>query len=284
MDARLVWDTWRRILTEDVLAEKVVQAGVTAVSLGLSPDEASVFADYASIPHAAELTIRMYRRGLPKNALSTLNLVPLARRLLATSGLDRDEVAEEFVRSIQYRDDGPNFWRTAEAFTGFLLAHASFSSPAQQSVLRVEHAAAKLMQSLAPRAASAWSGIIPLQAGAFAVGDAFLATSISTLVVSSHDITTWLEEPNDFDAQAVLPEGERHWLVYVPDRDSAHTYAEISVVAAHAYGLLAESRTLEELATLLGGQSIRSTASIVASLSEVGAVVRLSRAEGARPG
>src|SRR4028119_251647 len=120
-DARLVWDTWRRILTSDALVEAAVQSKPSDPAvLALAAQERAVFADYASTPVPADTMVSMFRRGLVRNALTALNLVPMTRRLLYTSGLDAATVAEEFVKSIGYRDDGPYFWRGAADFVAYL--------------------------------------------------------------------------------------------------------------------------------------------------------------------
>ena len=52
MDARLVWDTWRRILSDDGLVEMVTRAGHAdaAALASLGAAERAVVADYARTP------------------------------------------------------------------------------------------------------------------------------------------------------------------------------------------------------------------------------------------
>ena len=78
MDARLVWDTWRRILTNDEFVERVLHSGDSgaAEATGLTAGELAILADYARTPAATATNIRMYRRGLVRNALAALSLVP----------------------------------------------------------------------------------------------------------------------------------------------------------------------------------------------------------------
>ena len=90
MEARLVWDTWRRILTTDALVDAVLEPSGDFGSLGLTPGETEVLADYAGTRAMTDQTIFMYRSGLVRNALCALRLVPLSTRLLQASGLDED--------------------------------------------------------------------------------------------------------------------------------------------------------------------------------------------------
>jgi len=125
MDARLVWDTWRRVLNDDRLVELVTHGG-RAEAAGLGGAATAVLADYAQTPQQTDTNIGMYRRGLVRNALGALSHVPLSQRLLYTSGLDVEAVAADFARTHGYADDGPNFWRLAEAFVAYLAArHAA---------------------------------------------------------------------------------------------------------------------------------------------------------------
>src|SRR3712207_2188889 len=104
MDARLVWDTWRRILRDDDLVEWVTGGGGSdgPTVAGPPPAETAVVADYARTPQATGTNIGMYRRGLVRNALAALSRVPLSRRLLYASGLDVDAVAEDFTQENGY--------------------------------------------------------------------------------------------------------------------------------------------------------------------------------------
>src|SRR5437660_6309919 len=141
MDAQLVWNTWRRVLTDDRLVNWVLDSDSrTGDPHGCSADEVAILADYAATPVPTKANIGMYRRGLVRNALGSLDLVPLTRRLLHTSGLDIEAVATEFVQFAGYADNGPNFWRTAAGFIAYLASLPEFASRAQQDVLAIDAA------------------------------------------------------------------------------------------------------------------------------------------------
>src|SRR6476620_6040485 len=106
MDALLVWNTWRRVLTDDSLVKWVMHPDArTKDPHGCTADEVEILADYARTPVPTESNIGMYRRGLVRNALGALDLVPLTRRLLHTSGQDIEAVATEFVQCAGYVDN-----------------------------------------------------------------------------------------------------------------------------------------------------------------------------------
>lgn len=274
-DARFVWDTWRRILRSDALVGAALRAGVDdPAALALSEPEREVLADYASTPVATELTVRMYRRGLVRNALAALKLVPVTRRLLESSGDDVRAVAAEFTRSVGYRDDGPHLWRTAASFVDHLAGLPAFVHPQRQDALALEGAAIALVRRLGDAGAARWPGAATVARAPAAATDRFVASPTAVVVTTGHDLTPWLEHPSSFDAGAELDPSPRHWLVYVPAADAAHTYAELSGRAARAVALLREPRRVSELSPALDGLPLAEVVAVIDSLAEIGAVVR----------
>ena len=279
MDAQLVWNTWRRLLASDHLVEWVKHPGSLAGDpSGLTRDEMAVLADYAGTPAATASNIGMYRRGLVRNALGALDLVPLTRRLLHVSGLDIEATAAEFTRSAGYADNGPNFWRTAADFTAYLASLPEFASRAQQDVLAIDAATTELARRLGESAAAVWPDHA---AAAFsAAGSAvhqesarFVASRAAVVVSSSCDLTAWMENPFGFDADEEPEPSPRHWLIYFPAAEAAHEYAELSDRAAHIFGLLGTPRTAAELSLALDSLPRADVLAVTASLAELGVVV-----------
>jgi hypothetical protein len=278
MDARLVWDTWRRILTNDHLVQCVLHSKdfVVVETMGLTAGEIAILADYASTPAATDSNIGMYRRGLVRNALSALSLVPLSRRLLYSSGRDVETVAAEFVQSAGYIDDGPNFWRIAAGFVAYLTELPEFSGQVRQDVLALDAATIALARRLGECAPEIWpqtGATIFLQAGSRGVreSDHFLATRAAAVVSSRHDLTAWLENPEEFEADEELEQSPRHWLIYFPAADAAHEYAEVSERTASVFDLLSVPKTAAEMALALGSPGAE-VLGMIDSLSELGVV------------
>jgi len=279
MQARLVWDTWRRILRDDGLVEWMTQPwrAEPAAVVGLDAAEMAVFVDYAATPQATETNIGMYRRGLVRNALAVLSCVPLSQRLLYTSGLDVDAVAADFSQAHGYADDGPNFWRLAGAFVAFLTTRPEFVSPAHQDVLSLDRELVALAQRLGATRVALWP-----DAAAENVCDAprvdptssrFVASRAAIVAASRHDLTAWIENPQTYDPAQALAASSRFWLIYFPAADGEPAYAELSERAARIFGLLATPKAAADVAAALGTLSAADALTAINGLAELGVVV-----------
>jgi hypothetical protein len=279
MDARLVWNTWRRVLTSDHLVEWVMYPDSRAGDPnGLTADEMAILADYAGTPAATDSNIGMYRRGLVRNALGALDLVPLTRRLLHASGLDIEAVATEFARFAGYADNGPNFWRTAAGFTAYLASLPEFASRAQQDVLAIDAATIALARRLGESATAVWPDSA---AAAFSAAGSrvqresarFVANRAAVVVSSYCDLTASIENPFAFDAGEEVEPSPRHWLIYFPAAEAAHEYAELSERAARAFDLLSTPKTAAEMSLALDGLPRADVLAVIDSLAGLGVVV-----------
>lgn len=279
MDALLVWNTWRRLLTEDRLVDWVMHSESRGGVLdGCTEDEMAILADYAATPLATESNIGMYRRGLVRNALGALDLVPLTRRLLQTSGMDIETVAAEFVEHTGYADNGPYFWRTAAGFVAYLADRPEFPALAQQDVLAIDAATIALARRLGEIAPSIWPDSAAATFSAAASGmdwEAiyFLANPAATLVSSSCDLTSWIESPLDFDGKEELEASPRHWLIYIPAAESVYEYAELSERSARAFNVLSTFKSVADVSLELGDLSCADVISVIGSLAELGVVM-----------
>ncbi len=279
MDARLVWTTWRRVLTSDHLVEWVMHPDFRAGDPdGLTADETAILADYAGTPAATESNIGMYRRGLTRNALGALDLVPLTRRLLHASGLDIEAVATEFARFSDYADNGPNFWRTAAGFVGYLANLPEFASRAQQDVLALDVATIALARQLGESTTTAWPDSA---AAAFSTADShgdwdsarFVANRAAVVVSSSCNLTGWIENPFHFDPGEELEPSPRHWLIYFPAAEAAHQYAELSERGARTFDVLQTPKTAAEVSLVLDHLPRADVLAVIDSLAGLGVVV-----------
>jgi hypothetical protein len=281
MDAKLVWDTWRRILSNDNLVERALHPDQASSRemIELTAEESSILADYASTPVATDTNIAMYRQGLVRNALAALSLVPLTRHLFYMSEIDTEATAADFSRSNGYSDYGPSFWRIAEGFVAFLAKLPEFSSLEKQSVLNLDAATIALAQRLGKSAPKVWP-----EAAAKTFSDVdsdadsdsvYLVTnSAGTVVSSNHDLTEWLENSDEFDTDAVLIPSKCHWLIYFPSENASPEYAELSERSARAFDFLSAPKTVAELSCILGGFSVGEVMVIVMSLVELGLIVK----------
>jgi hypothetical protein len=271
IDARVVWDTWRRILRSDVLVDAVLHPGDgNCLADALSPSERGVLTAYASTPTPTAFTVAMYRRGLVRNALNALRLAPLTRRLLYTSGVDVEAVAADYVRSVEYRDDGPSLWRTAAEFASHVRGLRALSHPARQDALALDAAAIALARRLGRLPPREWPDAVARHAARSA--ERSVANRAAAAASSGFDLTPWLEHPDDFDPDVELEPSPRYWLVYVPAREGGHRYAELSERAARLFDLLSAPRGVDELA-LHGGLTVDEVRAVIDALAELGVVV-----------
>lgn len=289
MDAQLVWNTWRRVLTDDQLVEWVLSPESRAGHPGgLSADELVILADLAATPAATAQNIGMYRRGLARNALGALDLVPLTRRLLHASGLDSQAVATECSRFAGYVDNGPRFWRAAAEVISYLATLPEFASAARQNVLAFDAATVALARGLGESAPAVWpdavaaafstagsaADVSPAGSGVPQEPVRFVAHRAAVVVSTSCDLTPWIVNPFDFDPGEELEPAARHWLIYFPAAEAAHEYAQLSERAARAFGLLRTPATAAELSLGLDGLPHADVLAVIDSLAGLGVVGR----------
>lgn len=280
MDAQLVWNTWRRILKDDQLVDWVLRPtdSRSGQVSGLSAGEMAILADYASTPVATDSNIGMYRRGLVRNALAALSLVPLTRGLLYGSGLDVEAAASDFVQFAAYRDDGPYFWRIAGGFITYLSKLPQFATELQQDVLTLDAAAVELAIRLGKSAPEVWPATA---AGAFSESGwragsesaRFVACRAAVALSTSHDLTGWIENSEDFDPDEALAPSRRHWLIYFPAAEAARAYAELSDRTISVFDLLSTPKTPTEMSMALDGCTVVEVLGVIESLAELGVVV-----------
>jgi hypothetical protein len=277
MDARLVWDTWRRILRSDELVEWISRAARAEPPAGIGAAERTILDDYAGTPIATDTNIGMYRRGLTRNARNALSLAPMTRRILDASAVDSEAVMEAFVQGTGFRDYGPNMWRLAEDLVAHLSAMAEFAAPAHRDALALDRATAGLARLLGAKPPAMWpeGAVLGFAAGWPQIDSQarLSAHPAAVLVSSAHDLTSWLENPSRFDAGQALERTTCHWLVYFPSAEANVEYAELSERSARAFNALGTPRTIGELAGL-GDVSSADVDRAVAALFELGVVVR----------
>lgn len=280
MDARLVWDMWRRILTDDRLVELVVNPGAGDVPpTELSPEELAILDDYARTPVATGTNIGMYRRGLVRNALAALSFVPLTRHLLCMTDLDIEEVAEEFTRSTGYRDFGPHFWEAAGAFAAYLARRPDFAVAAWQDVLSLDLATVALARRLgAAMAAGEPVDMVPAMTAAG--GRRMRASRAAMVVATGHDLSGWIENPDSFDPEEELTPAPGYTLVYFPAGEGRHGYVQLSEAAAAIFTGLSRPCTLAELSRQLDGMAASRIEAVIASLRPLGVIVDVPQLQG----
>lgn len=275
-DPRLVRDTWRRILKSDDLVDAMLapRDGRPGPSV-LTVDEAAILADYGSTPLATKNYVDIYRRALVRAVFTAIDLLPLTLRIFEATETDSYDVVSDFTRATGFRDDGPNFWRTADEFLDFLAQRPAFARGPARDVLAIDKAAVALRRSLADADASVWSAREEVDLDALTATDRFVRRPIAIVVAVSHDLTPWLEDPEGFDPGQSLEEDDQYWLLSLEDPDELHSYAELSERAARVFGALREPKTAHEVIRELPELSENDALEVIGSLIELDVVDRL---------
>jgi hypothetical protein len=256
MDARSVWDMWRRILSSDLLAGQVLQAGRGGCGIALDPVERDIFDAYAKTPTATETNLAMFRRGLVRNAKGALRRIPFAGRLAEASGIDLGAATEQFVRDGGYIDYGPHMWTAAEAFLDWLAKLPEFASPLGRDVLAIEGATTALARRLGRARIEIWPDMLAKRCGAAtpAVAETrFAAHPAATMVMTAHDLTPMLENPHGYDGSPPVGVETCFWAVYFADADADAGYAELSERSARIFSALSQPASFLDLCSALDG-------------------------------
>ena len=264
MDAQLVWNVWRKILSGEKLS-------------GQNTEEAAVVQEYLRTPAATDTCIGMYRQSLTETSLSSLRLVQFCQRFFRTSGIDNNAVASDFVQRNGYQDYGPNSWHLAAAFLDDLAARPEFSSPVFQDAFSLDRALTTLAQRLGEAPPDHWpdhqvDGDILHPWSDNKSDSRFKASPAAIVVKTLHDITSWVENPQGFDVNENLITEPRHWLIYFPNPESTHVYAALSERSAHILLLLETPMTARDVAKSMETLSTAEALEVIESLAAIGVV------------
>jgi hypothetical protein len=281
MNPRLVWDVWRRILSNEDLAATVLAGDLTRLAPQLSPEERAVLEAYASTPEATRITIGMYRNRTQSVARSSLGMVaPYAKRLLEKTGEDRaTALTREYTVASGYRDDGPRFCKTALDFLGFLAGVPPFTeAPGWADIVALETASVRLQQRLgddhAWRAPPACDPAFDREAGETLLDyDAWALVWCGNAETArlDHDVTPWLEDPTALGDAAVVP-GPTWWIASLADTESEVAYAQISERAFDVYALLARPVRPAEVGARVPALPEDDVLSILGELLDLGVI------------
>lgn len=279
MEARLVWDVWRRILQSDQLVAYV--SGETDTYNDTRPSltsaEREIIDNYARSPVATATNIDMYRQGLIRNALGGLSHVPLSQHLLYMADLDPSLIAEQFTEATGYRDFGPNFWSSALAFVEFIAELPAFSTPSGQDILNLDRMTAVLALRLGGTEPQFWpegnslSPSTSRQNEATDGPETFSVTDAATLVETGSDLSGWIEDPYGFDPEEELETLACFWLIYFAAPAGKAEYLQLSARSASLIRALDKPRATDELSTATG-ITADDIESILESLTELGVV------------
>ena len=99
----------------------------------------------------------------------------------------------------------------------------------------------------------------------------YTASRAATVVLTSYDLTPWIQNPFSFDTGVALDAVESHWLIYFPNADAAPAYAEVSARAARAFAHLVEPKSAAQLAAEINLR-VAAAADVIDSFADLGVV------------
>lgn len=279
MDARVVWDTWRKILQDDELVKKVTKSQDQNCSFpqDFEAEELHVMNDYASTVKATTTNIGMYRQGLVRLAICALNRVPLSKHLLLKTLPDIAAVASDFIAFNNYKDDGPYLWKIANNFISYIATRSEFKSAQFQDLLSLDQALISLAQHLSNRSVNPWPN------DAIAIGEIdndystdlcikYMASHAATIASTSFDLTPWIVDPDGFNPLEELVQSRRYWLIYFPSAEDNPEYAELSQRSANLFKLLSTPMSAKDVAIKMQSLSPDEALQIIQNLSHLGVV------------
>lgn len=274
MKPEVMWNTWRRILRTDglwiALTDPTHEAAKRALA-ELSAEEREVF-DHHAGSHASDTYVGVYRRFLFDSMTSAIRLVPLCDRIFEESAIAHLDLLEAYSKASGYRDDGPNFWRTAGDLLTFLQGVTPFSSGAPRDATVLEITATKVARNLCDKD-DVWAPRPPLALGSITPAQRFVQRGNALIAQTAHDLSAWIENPKSFDPKESLPEEPCWWAVYFEAAEERASYVELSERAAAVFDALKTPQSSEALAKSIADLSVEDAQEIVTALAELEIIV-----------
>lgn len=219
MDAKLVWHTWRKILRDEMLQQRVFDpAWSGANDTSLSPAEQDVIAAYADSRDRAKWFIENYQFRLVNSFINALETgAPLTLRALLNSGFEMAELSHRFLRQHHWHDYGPRVYQYGSEALDWLIEkqHLLGLSAALVDLIWLEKTTVTLYLSLQNRPGLVTAGRAEYQ-----------QSGMARLYRSRYQLTNWLRDKKSLGLQEPAI-GEENLLVVLPDYSSRHKYLRI---------------------------------------------------------
>jgi hypothetical protein len=248
MDARTVWEVWRRILREVPLQRALFSGSATdlASRFGLSAAEEEIARAYAGNSVGATWFVTTYRFRLTNSFFNALETgAPLTLRALLANRFDLKMLGERFLDEVGWRDYGPHVYTYCRDALAFLGRQPDIAGiPGIQDLMGLEGAAVEMFRGLAAQAAApgAQNGLL-------------WRTPSARLYRAPRRISEWLRDKTLVGRHHATP-GRESILVYLPDSDSTHRFVAISDRAADIYDALIQPARRDELSARLASSGL----------------------------
>lgn len=251
MEAETVYRTWRRILREKALHERMFSATREELmaEFGLDAGEAAVVAAYAATGKGTRWFVVNYRFRLANSFLNALETgAPRSLRALSAGGHDMAALGEAFHDLNDWFDHGPYVYAFCAEALDFLADHPATARPAGlRDLIAVERAAVEIVRAAAGAGRTDGAPAGP--------GGPWRRNARGWLVETAHDLSGWLRNAADL-GRTDLPAGRHRYLVYLPSLDAAYRLTGLPARAAAVFEALAEPADAAELSRRMAARGL----------------------------
>lgn len=279
MDAREVWRTWRRILSDPKFSETLLTGGVEALEaeFALTSSEREVCLSYSRTPKQTRWFIVNYRYRLVNSVCYAVETCsPLTWRLLAASDVDAHALAKDFLDARGWVDHGPYVYRLCREALAYIGERFAAAIPHLDDLVELESRSAALIQKLADATWPTSRTAAPDDSSAEGPALHFRRNENADVAVMRSDLRPWLREPSQI-GKAALAADPQHILIYLPDARSRVRYVSIGKLGRDLFDSLARPKTMAELLASLpleSSQAHQAVEKILKMFERAGVVTR----------
>ncbi len=237
MNPQVVWHVWRRIMRDTDLQHALFEeGGANLVRFGLAGEAHEAALAYSREADRAKWFVLNYRYRLANSFLNALETgAPLVLRSLLARGFELRVLGEQFLNLRGWKDYGPYVHAYCGDALQFLATHQATEAPrGLRQLIGLENTVVQLLIGLAA---------LP---GPSTDTDMLRRTPMARYFQSDVQLSVWMRDKKQL-GKTDLPEGTEHYLVYLPNLDSAHKFALLPQRAAELYRALAQPCTREQL-------------------------------------
>lgn len=229
MDAKIVWDTWRKILRDETLQHQLITKKWQSADIdGFSTVECEVIAAYADNIDRAKWFIENYQFRLVNSFINALETgAPLTLRALLNRGTNIDTLSREFLRDHHWHDYGPRVYTYCRDALEWLM-NSQIWPGELLDLMGLEYQVVMLYLSLQA----------PIPAHDRPAGYSY--SGMARIYQSQYRLSQWLRDKKSLGI--TMPQtGEENLLIVLPDLDSRHKYLLVPPRCAALYRHLPDS-------------------------------------------
>lgn len=216
MDAKIVWNTWRKILRNESLQQRLLNENWEFQnSDAYLPEEKDVIAAYAENMNRAKWFIENYQFRLINSFVNALETgAPLTLRALLNCEVMIPELSRQFLRVQQWHDYGPRVYSYCRDVLQWLIQTSEnwrLPSPIVD-LMKLEYESVSLYLSFQQGSSS----LGPQTSG-------YSHTGMARLYCSQFMLSQWLRDKKHLGLTQPS-QGKENMLIVLPDMSSRHKF------------------------------------------------------------